>query len=61
MVIILRVATICSAFREILPDDIEEAIFLGRRNLQRFRLSIREFEWHLGILDKLDADFAGNV
>lgn len=55
MVIILRVATICSAFREILLDDIEEAIFIGKRNLQRFGISVREFEWHLRILEQLDA------
>lgn len=61
MVIILRVATVCSAFREILLDDIEEAIFLGKRNLQRFSISVREFEWHLRILEKLDAARTGTV
>ncbi|KAK6213091.1 hypothetical protein QIS74_09093 [Colletotrichum tabaci] len=55
MVVILRVATMCAVFREILPPDIEQAMFVGTRNLRRFSISVREFEWHLGVLDRLEA------
>lgn len=53
MVIILRVATMCPVFRDILPDDIEGAMFVGTRNLRRFSISVKEFEWHLSILERL--------
>ncbi|KAF6811084.1 C6 finger domain-containing protein [Colletotrichum musicola] len=55
MVIILRVATMCPVFRDILPADIEKAMFVGTRNLRRFSISVKEFEWHLGVLERLEA------
>ncbi|KAF6802046.1 C6 finger domain-containing protein, partial [Colletotrichum sojae] len=55
MVIILRVATMCPVFRDILPADIEQAMFGGTRNLRRFSISVKEFEWHLGVLERLEA------
>ncbi|KAI0593205.1 hypothetical protein F4775DRAFT_586993 [Biscogniauxia sp. FL1348] len=61
MVIILRVCTLVPVFAPILPQDIEEAIFLGKRNLQRFSASIREFQWHLRVLEQLDAARAANL
>ncbi|KAI5919434.1 hypothetical protein F4810DRAFT_687413 [Camillea tinctor] len=61
MVIILRVCTVIPVFAPILPQDVEEAIFLGKRNLQRFSASIREFQWHLRVLDQLDAARAANM
>ncbi|RNJ60441.1 hypothetical protein D7B24_008133 [Verticillium nonalfalfae] len=54
MVIILRVATMCPVFCDILPPEIERAIVVGGRNLRRFSGSVREFEWHLGVLEKLE-------
>ncbi|KAI1484539.1 hypothetical protein F5X96DRAFT_435421 [Biscogniauxia mediterranea] len=54
MVIVLRVCTVVPVFAPILPQDVEEAIFLGKRNLQRFSASIREFQWHLRVLEQLD-------
>ncbi|TDZ16675.1 Citrinin biosynthesis transcriptional activator ctnR [Colletotrichum orbiculare MAFF 240422] len=54
MVIILRVATMCPVFRDILPADIEQAIFVGTRNMRRFSLSVGEFEWHLGVLERME-------
>ncbi|KAF3349350.1 Dihydroxy-acid dehydratase [Verticillium dahliae VDG2] len=54
MVIILRVATMCPVFCDILPAEIERAIVVGGRNLRRFSGSVREFEWHLGVLEKLE-------
>ncbi|TDZ60843.1 Citrinin biosynthesis transcriptional activator ctnR [Colletotrichum trifolii] len=54
MVIILRVATMCPVFQDILPADIEQAIFVGTRNMRRFSLSAGEFEWHLGVLERMD-------
>lgn len=58
MVVILRVATICSALQGILPLDIEDAIMKGRRNLKRFSKSIPEFEWHSKELENLDTTAA---
>jgi hypothetical protein len=49
------VATIYPIFRHVLPDQIEDVISTGKRNLHRFSLSIGEFEWHLVVLEKLDA------
>ncbi|KAH7018460.1 uncharacterized protein B0I36DRAFT_368479 [Microdochium trichocladiopsis] len=54
MVIILRVAAIIPAFRRHLPADVEEAIFLGRQNLRRFATSVKHFEWHLSVLERLE-------
>ncbi|KAK1712440.1 hypothetical protein BDP67DRAFT_517395 [Colletotrichum lupini] len=55
MVTILRVATMCPVFKEILPEDIEGAMFVGTRNLRRFSISVRGFEWHLSVLERLAA------
>ncbi|KAF9870463.1 C6 finger domain-containing protein [Colletotrichum karsti] len=55
MVIILRVASMCPVFRDALPTDVEHAIFVGTRNLRRFNISIKEFEWHLGMLERMEA------
>ncbi|KAI1455853.1 hypothetical protein F4805DRAFT_468439 [Annulohypoxylon moriforme] len=54
MVMILRVCTRCKIFAGILPDNVDEVIYLGKRNLRRFSINIREFEWHLNILEKLE-------
>ncbi|KAG7134632.1 hypothetical protein HYQ45_007439 [Verticillium longisporum] len=54
MVIILRVATMCRVFCDILPAEIERAIVVGGRNLRRFSGSVKEFAWHLGVLEKLE-------
>ncbi|KAL0936764.1 C6 finger domain-containing protein [Colletotrichum truncatum] len=55
MVMILRVATMCQVFQDVLPGDIEHAIFVGRRNLRRFNISVKEFEWHLKVLEQMEA------
>lgn len=55
MVTILRVATMCPVFKESLPEDIEGAMFVGKRNLRRFSISVKEFEWHLSVLERLEA------
>ncbi|KAL2859394.1 hypothetical protein BJX68DRAFT_261835 [Aspergillus pseudodeflectus] len=52
-IIILRVATICPHFTSIIPDNIEEVIATGMRNLRRFSVSIKEFRWHLGFLEEM--------
>lgn len=54
MVAILMVASVCAPFRDMLPTDIEEAIFLGMRNLKRFGVSVKEFAWHVDVLARLD-------
>ncbi|KAI0383487.1 hypothetical protein F5Y04DRAFT_250333 [Hypomontagnella monticulosa] len=54
MVIILRVCTIRKEFSGILPDDVEEVIYLGKRNIQRFSVNIKEFKWHLDVLERLE-------
>ncbi|KXH26607.1 hypothetical protein CSIM01_02908 [Colletotrichum simmondsii] len=60
MVTILRVATMCPVFKEILPEDIEGAMFVGTRNLRRFSISVKEFEWHLSVLERLAASCKGH-
>jgi hypothetical protein len=54
MIIILMIATKCPSFQSILPHDIEEVIAAGQQNLRRFSHSIKEFEWHIAELDRLD-------
>jgi hypothetical protein len=54
MTMILRIATVVPAFRDIVLPNIESAIFLGKRNLKRFSVSIAEFEAHLDVLEQLD-------
>jgi hypothetical protein len=54
MVIILRVATTCAVFNNILLADTEDVIAIGKRNLRRFSVSIPEFRWHLDVLEALD-------
>lgn len=54
-ILILKVVGMHEAFRDVLPQGVEEAIAMGKRNLQRFSLSIREFEWHLQLLAQLEA------
>lgn len=54
MTIILMVATISPLFDGILPLDTEESIILGVRNLKRFHTSVREFSWHLLVLERLE-------
>ncbi|KAL6410986.1 C6 finger domain-containing protein [Ilyonectria robusta] len=53
--VILRVATLYPIFRHVLPDDVEHVIWTGKRNLQRFSISIGEFAWHLELLERLDS------
>lgn len=53
--IILRLATVCQIFRDIVPDDVEHVISIGRRNMELFSGSVQEFKHHLEILDRLDA------
>jgi hypothetical protein len=52
-IIIVRVATICPHLASIIPDNIEDVIETGMRNLRRFSGSIREFSWHLEFLEQL--------
>ncbi|OAQ69169.1 C6 finger domain-containing protein [Pochonia chlamydosporia 170] len=54
-ILILKVVGMHEAFRDVLPQGVEEAIAMGKRNLLRFSLSIREFEWHLQLLAQLEA------
>lgn len=54
MTIILMVATVSPLFRDILPADIEDSIYLGVQNLRRFNVSVEEFRWHLGVLEHLE-------
>ena len=54
MVIILMITTSSPQFQEVIPADIEEVIIAGQQNLKRFSMSVREFEWHLRELAKLD-------
>lgn len=53
--IILRLATVCQIFRDIVPDDVEHVISIGRRNMELFSSSVKEFKHHLEILNRLDA------
>jgi len=55
MTMILMIATVVPPLRRILPEDVEQAIFLGTRNLRRFSRSVGRFEWHLGVLERLDS------
>lgn len=55
MAMILIVATVSPLFQDILPIDVEESIASGVRNLRRFSMSVREFSWHLEVLERLDA------
>ena len=54
MVIILMISTTSISFQSILPPDIEEIIWLGQGNLERFSKSVAGFEWHLRKLKSLD-------
>ncbi|SPJ77027.1 related to 3-oxoacyl-[acyl-carrier-protein] reductase [Fusarium torulosum] len=54
MTIILMVATIFPVFCDLLPEDVEEVIMTGKRNLVRFSQSVGEFKWHITILEHLD-------
>ncbi|VUC29282.1 unnamed protein product, partial [Clonostachys rosea] len=54
MITILMVATITPAMSSIVPHDVEESIITGVHNLRRFSNSVREFSWHLKILERLD-------
>lgn len=53
--VILRVATLYPVFRHVLPADAERAIWTGKRNLQRFGVSVAEFAWHIDLLERIDA------
>ncbi|KAH8660475.1 hypothetical protein BX600DRAFT_383208 [Xylariales sp. PMI_506] len=55
MTIILRISTIFPPLRGIMPADVEDTIRTGKRILERFSASIKEFAWHLSILQRLDA------
>ena len=48
------ITTSSPQFQEVIPADIEEVIIAGQQNLKRFSMSVREFEWHLRELAKLD-------
>lgn len=54
MTIILMVATIFPIFKDLVPDDVEDVILGGKRNLARFSQSVAEFSWHIEILERLD-------
>lgn len=54
MITILMVSTITPAMSSIVPHDVEESIITGVHNLRRFSNSVREFSWHLKILERLD-------
>lgn len=54
MVMILMISTTSVCFHKILPPDIEAVIGLGQRNLNHFSYSVKEFEWHLKALERLD-------
>ncbi|KAH6695538.1 hypothetical protein F5X68DRAFT_266897 [Plectosphaerella plurivora] len=54
MVIILRVASVCPPLQAAMPGEIEDVISTGKRNLKRFSGSVREFRWHMEVLDQLD-------
>ncbi|KAF4448693.1 oleate-activated transcription factor 1 [Fusarium austroafricanum] len=54
MTIILMVATMFPVFRNLLPEDVEEGILTGKRNIVRFSQSVTEFAWHIAVLERLD-------
>ncbi|WZH48340.1 Zn2-C6 fungal-type domain-containing protein [Fusarium acuminatum] len=54
MTIILMVATTIPVFCDLLPEDVEEIIVTGKRNLVRFSRNVAEFKWHLTVLEYLD-------
>ncbi|KAH7166562.1 hypothetical protein EDB81DRAFT_782439 [Dactylonectria macrodidyma] len=54
MTLILMVSSICSIFRDILPASLETSIDLGQQILARFSRNIKEFKWHLSILQRVD-------
>ena len=60
MVMILIAASITPELQVILPLDIEHKISTGKRNMKRFGVSIREFEWHYEVLERLDAARRGD-
>lgn len=55
MTMILMVATVSPLFADMLPHDTEEAILIGVQNLRRFRNSVKEFEWHLEVLECMES------
>lgn len=59
MVMILRVASVCPPLQTAMPDEAEAVISTGKRNLRRFSGSVREFRWHMEVLDKLDVACQG--
>lgn len=54
MTMILMVASVSPIFQHILPTGVEDAISSGFRILRRFSVSVREFTWHLKVLERLD-------
>jgi hypothetical protein len=48
------VATTIPVFYDLLPEDVEEIIVTGKRNLVRFSRNVAEFKWHLTVLEYLD-------
>ena len=54
MTIILMVATVSPLFADMLPHDVEEAILIGVQNLRRFKNSVKEFTWHLEVLEHME-------
>ncbi|KAJ4113939.1 hypothetical protein NW768_011469 [Fusarium equiseti] len=55
MTMILMISTILPVLRELLPEDIEQGIVTGKRNLLRFSQSVTQFEWHMKVLENLDS------
>jgi hypothetical protein len=55
MTIILMISTILPALHDLLPEDVEDGIVTGKKNLLRFSKSVTQFEWHLDVLENLDA------
>lgn len=54
MTSILLVSTMFTVFNEVRPENIEEGIAAGMRNMHRFRKSVSQFGWHIDILERLD-------
>ena len=54
MVNVLIIATIYPSFQSILPHEVENIIAAAHANVQRFSFSVKQSEWHIVELGRLD-------
>lgn len=49
------IATATPEFQNILPEDIETVICMGQQNIRRYSVNVKEFEWHIRELEKINS------